>query len=363
MKVLITGAHGFMGKHLIKKLKQYGIEYFSFDVENTDSELTHFVDSCDFIVHFAGVMRPLSNEEFYNSNFNLSKKLVDIIKRSNRNIPILLASSTQATLDNDYGRTKKMCEDLVLNSGLPCYVFRFTNAFGKWGKPNYNSVASTFFYNIAHNLDIYIRDPNYVIHFIYIDDIIDTVIKCINGEISPSKNILSITPVHDCTIGHLADLIRYFKKTIESDKHLPIINDDFELKLFISFCDYFSDEDHSFNYCVDSRGTFEEIFKSKKYGQISINKAYPGVLRGGHYHTYKEEIFQTIKGKCLVRTREINSLKVEKNVMDGSFQKQIHILPNKTHDIQNVGNTVSITLIWISEIYSEESSDTYKMDI
>lgn len=363
MKILVTGSQGFMGKHLRKRLDIEGIEYFSFDVSNTEEELKTYISECDFVVHLAGVMRPLSNEEFYNSNSNLTKKILDIIKSTGKPIPFLLASSTQATLDNDYGKTKKMCEDLVFNSGLPAYVYRFTNAFGKWGKPNYNSVASTFFYNIAHDLDIFIRDHDFVIHFIYVDDIVDTILDCIKGINRPSRDILYVSPVYDCTIGHLAELIKYFKSCIVSEKHLPIIKDDFELKVFTTFCDYFSDEGYTFNFAKDSRGSFEEIFKSKKYGQISINRSYPGILKGGHYHTYKNEIFQTVKGTCLTRLRKIETNVIDNYEMNTLSQNQVYIYPNYTHDIRNIGKDESVTLMWISEIYSEDTADTYKMDV
>lgn len=238
MRVLVTGCNGFMGKHLCLRLKNEGIEYIGFDINNTDYELKTFIKECDFVVHLAGVMRPLSREEFYSCNSDLTKKLIDIILESNRQIPVLLASSTQAILDNDYGKTKKMCEDYLFNSGLPTYVFRFTNAFGKWGKPNYNSVASTFMYNIARNLEIYIRDPDFVVHFIYIDDIINSIMKCISGIIKPSKEILSVQPVYDCSLGHLADLLKYFKTSIDENHIEPLLKDDFEKKLFCAFYNY-----------------------------------------------------------------------------------------------------------------------------
>ena len=238
MKVLITGCNGFMGKHLCLRLKKEHIGFFRYDIDNTYSDLEKFVDGSDFIVHLAGVMRPLTRDEFYSSNSELTKQLVQIVKQKNKNVPVLLSSSTQASLDNDYGITKKMCEDYLFESGLPVYVFRFTNAFGKWGKPNYNSVVSTFMYNIARNLDIYIRDPDFVVHFIYIDDIIDYIVKCIKGELKPSRSILSVEPVYDCSIGHLAELIKYFKKSIDIDKKIPLLNNDFEKKLYTTFADY-----------------------------------------------------------------------------------------------------------------------------
>ncbi len=343
MKVLITGSHGFMGKHLINRFKQLSIDYFSYDLENTDADLFHFVKSCDFIIHLAGVMRPLNNEEFYNSNLNLTKKLLDIVKDANRNVPILFASSTQAVLDNDYGKTKKMCENLVFDSGLPCYVFRFTNAFGKWGKPNYNSVASTFFYNIANDLDIYIRDPNFVIHFIYIDDIVDTILKCINGDIMPTKNILSVSPVYDCTIGHLAELIKYFKESIVSNTRLPIISNDFELKLFITFCDYFSDSGKSFNFLYDSNGTYEEIFRSQKYGAISIFKIYSKTAHADF--SLNRAVLQAIKGTCLVEfcSEKGNCVKQE---MRCSLKKTFSIVAKNGYTIQNTGDEILIAIMW-----------------
>ena len=363
MKVLVTGSHGFMGKHLITKFKRIGIEYFSFDIENTEQELVDYISKADFIVHLAGVMRPLTNKEFYDSNLNLTKRIIDLVKATNKNTPFLLASSTQAILDNDYGKTKKMCEDYLISSKLPAYIFRFTNAFGKWGKPNYNSVVSTFMYNIAHDLEIFIRDSNFNMHFIYIDDIVNSILKCINGEISPSSSILSVTPVHDCTLGHLAELIRYYKETIKSRNHLPIINDDFELKLFITFCDYFSDSGSNFNFFEDSRGSFEEIFKSKRYGQISVNRIKPNFLKGGHYHTHKYEIFETIKGKCVTRLRKKDSNIVNTFVQDGNNQTKVFINPFVTHDIRNIGNCDSITLMWISEVYCDEFPDTVRLDV
>ena len=244
MKVLITGCNGFMGKHLQLRLKEEHIECLLFDINNTISDLKRYIGQCDFVVHLAGVMRPLSREEFYSCNSNLTKQLVEIIKSENRIIPVLLASSTQATLNNDYGITKKMCEDYMFDSGLPVYVFRFTNAFGKWGKPNYNSVASTFMYNIARDLDIFIRDPDFVVHFIYIDDIIDHILWCIKGKIKPSRDILSVKPVYDCSLGHLAELLRYYKSCADTEKQ-PALNDDFERKLYVTFIDYLNESKKS----------------------------------------------------------------------------------------------------------------------
>lgn len=363
MKVLVTGANGFIGKHMVKALKKNNHEVFSYDIDKSENELVNYINETDFVIHLAGINRPLTKEEFYDGNTNFTKKVVDLIIKSKRNTPILMSSSTQAELDNDYGKSKKMGEDYLFNSGLPVYVFRLSNVFGKWCRPNYNSAAATFMYNIAHNLPIEIRDRNYVVHYNYVDDIVNTFIKCVNNEIKSSKEIQYVSPVFDCSLGHLADLIHYFKKAVESDEHLPTIHDEFELDLFISFMDYLTEEGYTYNFAEDNRGSFEEIYKSKKYGQISINKSYPGLTKGGHYHTYKNEIFMTVKGDCLTRLRKIGSSEILEYPQYGKKSTKVVITPNYTHDIKNIGNIESVTIMWISEVYSDETADTFREDV
>ena len=179
-KILVTGSNGFIGKHMTKALERAGYEVLAYDLDKTEEDLKQFVKETDFVVHLAGINRPLTTEEFYNGNTNFTKKLVDFLKISGKNTPILMSSSTQAALDNDYGKSKKMGEDYLFASGLPVYVFRLANVFGKWCRPNYNSAAATFMYNISHDLPIEVRDPNYVVHYNYVDDIVNTFIECID---------------------------------------------------------------------------------------------------------------------------------------------------------------------------------------
>ena len=363
MKILVTGANGFIGKHMTKALLRAGYDVLAYDLDKTEDDLKAYIKEADFVVHLAGINRPLTTEEFYDGNANFTKKLVDFLKISGKNVPILMSSSIQAALDNDYGKSKKMGEDYLFESGLPVYVFRLANVFGKWCRPNYNSAAATFMYNIAHDLSIEIRDPNYVVHYNYIDDIVNTFIKCIKGEIKPSNIILSVNPVHDCSLGELASLLRGFKKSVESNEHLPTIHSPFELKLFISFLDYLKDDSYLYNFSEDQRGSFEEIYKNQKYGQISINIAYPGILKGGHYHTYKNEIFMTVKGNCVTRLRKIGDTEIKEYKQEGNKSIKVYISPNYTHDIRNVGEEDSLTLMWISEVYSDNTADTYKEDV
>ena len=344
-------------------LERQGFTVFKFDLDNTDEDLKRFIDEADFIVHLAGINRPLTIEEFYDGNSNFTAKVVDFVKKSKKNIPIIMSSSIQASLDNDYGKSKKMGEDYLLNSGLPVYVYRLANVFGKWCRPNYNSACATFCYNIAHDLPIQIRDRDYVVHFNYVDDIVEEFIKVINGDLKGSKEILYVQPTHDCALGKLSDLLYYFKGEIESERHLPLIHDEFELKLFKTFCDYLSDEGYSFNFATDNRGSFEELYKSKKWGQISDNVAYPGITKGGHYHTYKKEIFYTVIGQCEIKQRNIENDDMIDDVVDGKKPHPVDIRVGYTHQITNIGKVNSHTIMWISEIYNPETHDTYREEV
>lgn len=364
MNVLVTGSNGFIGKHMCLLLKRKGHTVFEYDLGSTEDELRDYISKVDFVIHLAGINRPLTTEEFYDGNTNFTKKVVDLIKESGKNTPIIMSSSIQASLDNDYGKSKKMGEDYLFSSGLPVYVYRLANAFGKWCRPNYNSACATFCYNIAHNLEIQIRDREYVVHFNYVTDIVEEFLKVVElKEHKGEKNILYVNPTYDCSLGKLADLLYYFKGEIESDRHLPIIHDEFELKLFKTFCDYLSEEGYTYNFAEDNRGSFEELYKSKKWGQISDNVAYPGITKGGHYHTYKKEIFYTVIGKSEIKQRDIKTNEMITDVVDGSHPNPINIRVGYTHQIKNIGDTNTHTIMWISEIYNPETHDTYREEV
>ena len=362
MNILVTGANGFIGKHVVLKLNRLGHNVFSFDINNTEDELKSYMSQADLIIHLAGINRPLKIEEFYDGNSNFTAKVVDLVKKSNKITPIIMSSSIQAELDNDYGKSKKMGEEFLLNSGLPVYIYRLANVFGKWCKPNYNSACATFCYNITHDLPIEIRDKDYILNLNYIDDVVEEFIRCIDGDLKGNKEILYVQPTYQCSLGKLAELLYHFKSEIESDRHLPILRDEFELKLFKTFCNYLS-ETQELNYSCDNRGSFEELYKSNKWGQISENIALAGITKGGHYHTYKKEIFYTVIGKCEIKQRNIDNNDIIVNVVDGSKPQFINIIPTYTHQIRNLGNFKSVTLMWISELYSPETHDTYKEDV
>ena len=363
MNILLTGSNGFIGQHMSLQLERRGYSVLKYDLDKNETDLINYISQADFIIHLAGINRPLTIEEFYDGNSNFTKKVVDLVKQSKKDIPIIMSSSIQAELDNDYGKSKKMGEDYLFSSGLPVYIYRLANVFGKWCRPNYNSACATFCYNIAHDLEISIRDREYIVHFNYIDDICEEFIRCIEGDRKGSKDILSVKPVYDCSLGKLADLLYYFKGEIESDRHLPLIHDEFELKLFKTFCDYLSDEGYTYNYASDNRGSFEELYKSKKWGQISDNVAFPGIIKGGHYHTYKREIFYTVIGKSEIKQRDINSNDMIIDIADGKDPHPVNIKVGYTHQIKNIGDVDSHTIMWISEIYSPDTHDTYREEV
>ena len=361
MKILITGSNGFIGKNLSLILKENHFEVFEYDINNSDDELIYFIKECDFIVHLAGVNRDIDINKIHNGNINIAKKMINLVSKYNKDVKIIVSSSVQASLDNAYGKAKKAVEDLFFASSLNVFIYRLSNVFGKWCRPNYNSVCATFCYNIAHDLPIEIHDENKIIHFNYIDDICYEFIDVIKSNKLPIKNnILKINKTYDCSLKNLADLIKNFKKDIESERHLPIICNDFELKLFITFCDYLNDNKYFLNYVKDERGYFKELYKSPLYGQISINMSYPNIIKGGHYHTYKKEIFYVAKGKCLISQKNIFNNNLIENIVQDKDKEMINILPNYEHTITNIGDTNSYTLMWISHIFNKDDSDTFK---
>ncbi len=360
MNVLVTGSKGFIGKHICFKLNLLKQNVFEFDIDNSDEQLIEFVKKCDFIIHLAGINRPLNKEEFYNGNTNFTYKLVELINQYNQEVPIIMSSSIQATLDNDYGKSKLYAENYIIDHVNNAYIYRLYNVFGKWCKPNYNSVVATFCYNIANNLDIKINNPNTIVTYNYIDDIIEEFIDVIlKNKIAKNKQINYVDIKYDCSLFHLSELLYYFKKEIQSDNHLPIINNEFEYKLFKTFCSYLT-EDNNLNYAFDERGSFEELYKSNKYGQISENIAFPNIIKGMHYHIYKKEIFYPIIGKSKIVQQSLDHQDTIIDIIDDNNKRMVEMKTNYLHSIENIDNKKTYTLMWISEIYNEKSPDTYK---
>lgn len=364
MNILVTGAKGFIGQNVSLWLKNNGHTVLSVDVDNV-ADLASLVAKSDFIIHLAGVNRPMNKEEFYNGNTNFTKYLVDVIYASNKKIPLIYASSIQASLDNDYGKSKKMAEDYLFNSSLPVYIYRLANVFGKWCRPNYNSALSTFAYNIAHDLPIEIRDREYVVHYNYIDDICQSWLDIINLDShSGSKEILSIKPVYDCSLGHLADLLYSFKES-RNNLSTPSMKDEFERKLYATYLSYLPTDKFSYdlNMHIDNRGSFTEFLKTPFNGQVSVNIAKPGITKGNHYHHTKNEKFLTVSGTCSIKFRKVNDDKVIEYIVSGDKLQVVDIPTGYTHSITNIGDTDSVTIMWANEPFDPNHSDTYYEEV
>jgi len=361
MKILVTGAKGFIGKNLCLTLKNKGYEVFEFDLGSTDADLHQFVKECDFIVHLAGINRPLSPQEFRDGNVNFSQKLIDVVEEEKSQAPILFSSSTQAALDNPYGQSKAMAESLFNNFGFnghPVYVYRLYNVFGKWCKPNYNSVIATWCYNISHGLPIQINKAP-AIDFVYVDDVVNEFIDVIEKRPQPNFKIHYVEPSYHVTLQEIADLLYSFKKSRE-DFSIPL-QDGFSKKLYATYISYFEPDNFAYklNTHVDARGSFTECFKTAQYGQVSVNISKPGITKGNHYHMTKNEKYLVVSGTCSIKLRQIQSDKVIEYVCDGKDLKVVDIPTGYTHNITNIGKEDSITIMWASELFDPDHPDTF----
>ena len=362
MKVLVTGANGFIGKNLCLTLETLKYEVLKYDLNNTEDELAIMVNECDFIMHLAGINRPLTTEEFYNGNTNFTLKIIDLIKKSGRKIPLLLSSSIQATRDNDYGKSKRMAEDLVLSYGKDThsdvFVFRLANAFGKWCRPNYNSVVATFCHNIANDLPIQVNSREAIIPFVYIDDICNSFISCIGK--TNDRDYYYVEPVYERSLGELVDLLNEFKN---SRKTLSVanMNDGFAKKLYSTYLSYLPENAFSYELKmnVDNRGSFTEMIRTDGQGQFSVNISKPGIVKGNHWHHTKNEKFLVVKGNGVIRFRKINEEKVIEYYVSGDKLEVVDIPCGYTHNIENLGEDDMVTVMWANEPFDPNNPDTF----
>jgi len=361
MKVLVTGSKGFIGKNLVSHLQEIeNIEVISYDIEDSFDKIEKNIDSIDFIFHLAGVNRPQTIEEFYQGNSDLTKKIVDLIK--NKNIPLLITSSIQAALDNDYGKSKKIAEEYIKANLKKYYIFRLHNVFGKWCRPNYNSVVATFCYNIANDLEITINDKSKKIELIYIDDIIEEFISIMNGS-KPDEiedGYCYINPKYKVSLAYLAKKIYEFKESMSSI-YVPRTGDDFTKKLYSTFISYLPLEKTyvSAKKNIDERGSFTELVRTKDSGQFSVSFSKPGIVRGNHYHHTKLERFIVIKGKAKISFSSVINDDKYSFIVDESDIKIVTIPVGYTHNIENIGDSEMILAIWCNELFDPNHPDTY----
>lgn len=366
MKVLVTGARGFIGKNLIAELnRKEDIEVLSFDVDTPKEHLKDFCRQCDFIFNLAGVNRPENVNEFMEGNFGFAALLTETLKKCGNTCPIMNASSIQAALENPYGQSKKAGEDMLFSysqeTGAPVYIYRFPNVFGKWCRPNYNSAVATFCYNIAHDLPIKVNDRNTIMHLVYIDDLIEELLQALERQPHINSEGYCYVPVeHEVTLGEIVDLLYSFK---ESRKNLMVPNmmqGGFEKKLYSTYLSYLPENNFSYPLIMkeDERGSFTEILKSVDRGQMSVNISKPGVTKGNHWHHTKNEKFLVVSGEGLIRFRKHGCDEIYEYHVTGERLEVVDIPTGYTHSIVNEGDTNLVTLMWCNECFDPERPDT-----
>lgn len=369
MKILVTGSNGFIGRNLCVELLNKGHQVFRYDVDTNLDDLKTYLKQVDVIIHLAGINRPLTKNEFYDGNTNFAMRLIELVKDSGRLIPIVFSSSTQAELDNDYGKSKRMAEELLSDfmakTKNPVVVYRLTNVFGKWCRPNYNSVVATFCHNITHGLPIEIRDPNYIVKLVYIDDVVKTFINQIvkTDDVEAGK-ICEVTPIVSVTLGQLASKLIAFHQ-IRQSFSTPQFETDFDRKLYATFLSYYDIDNNIYDLKmnIDQRGSFTELIKTPNDGQVSVNISKPGITKGNHYHHTKTEKFIVVSGECEIKFRKIGTSEVYTYRVNGSHIQAIDIPPGYTHSITNVSKQDSVTIMWASEAFDKDNPDTYYEEV
>lgn len=368
MKVLITGANGFLGQNLIAHLneRQY-VEVLSFTRDDSVTELAELVTGVDFVFHLAGVNRPQDPHEFQTGNTDLTKELCKAVEASGRQIPILYTSSSQADKDNPYGNSKHAAEEALQAFATiqdsKVFLFRLPNVFGKWSRPNYNSVVATFCHNISRNMPIQINNPEASISLVYIDDVIAHFLALMDGQESGDL-FVTVEPQYNITIGDLANQIYAFRDS-RNTLITEAVGTGFIRALYATYLSYLPPQ--YFTYEVpkygDSRGVFVEMLKTHDSGQFSFFTAHPGISRGGHYHHSKTEKFLVIKGKACFRFCHIVTGEFHELNTSGEKHEIVETVPGWTHDITNVGDEEMIVMLWANEIYDREQPDTYAMPV
>lgn len=378
MRILVTGAQGFVGKNLCAALRNIAegkdktrnidsdITVFEYDIDTDASLLDGFCRECDFVFHLAGVNRPQNTEEFMEGNFGFTSLLLDTLKKHNNICPVMISSSIQAALDNPYGLSKKAGEDLMFSyskeTGAKVLVYRLPNVFGKWCRPNYNSAVATFCNNIANDLPITVNDRSVNMTLVYIDDVVDELIKALKGEENSEGDFCKVPIEHKITLGEIVDLIYTFKNQPESLIMPEIPLGSFGKKLYSTYLSYLPKEKVSFplKMNVDARGSFTELLKTEKCGQFSVNISKPGITKGQHWHNTKWEFFIVVSGKGLIQQRKIGTDEVLDFEVSGEKIEAVHMLPGYTHNIINLSDTENlVTVMWANESFDPNHPDTF----
>lgn len=373
MKLLITGEHGFIGKNLVLELQNRGYTNLLFYGEsNSEEELETFIKQASFIFHLAGVNRPKEVKEYSDGNVLFTEKITEIARKVGNYPTIIFSSSIQASLNNPYGRSKKEAEDIILDysmeTGAAVKIFRLTNVFGKWSRPNYNSVVATFCHNISNNLPIHIEKEDSEINLVYIDDVVNGIIgSMLNNHEASNDGRFYITPSYITTVGALGKTIEGFREG-RRNQNIPNMEDELIKKLYSTYLSYLPLEEFAYPLYGKSNehGGFTEVFKQESFGQVSVNVIKPGVTKGNHWHNSKVEKFVVVSGDAIIRFRKVSDdipSNYKEYKVSGDIFKVVDIPPGYTHNISNVGNVDLITVMWANEIYDSSRPDTYDLEV
>ncbi len=387
MKILVTGANGFVGKNLTIALKTKGHTVYEYDIESTKEQLEEYCSDAEFVFHLAGVNRPLDPKEFYEGNCSAADLLLTTLMAKGNKCPVMISSSIQASLvgryaGSDYGKSKLAGEELVRNFGAKygnkTLIYRFPNLFGKWCRPNYNSAVATFCHNIANGLPIQVNDPETQLELLYIDDLINEMLLALEGNEhycdydgvkavpNKSKAFCFVPVTHKVKLGEIADLLYKFASQPQTLVMPEIPNNSFAKKLYSTYLSYLPKEKAIFPLKMnkDERGSFTELLKTEKCGQFSVNISKPNITKGQHWHHTKWEFFIVVSGKGLIQQRKVGDTEVLNFYVSGDKIEAVHMLPGYTHNIINLSETEDlVTLMWANEQFDKENPDTFYLPV
>lgn len=369
MNILVTGSEGFIAKNLIVELDNKGYKnVFKVDKKTDLRLLEEYCKKADFVFHLAGVNRPTKQSEFMEGNFGFTSTLLGLLKKNNNNCPVLISSSIQAELNNSYGKSKKAGEVLLRDynksSGANVLIYRFPNVFGKWSKPNYNSVIATFCYNVSRDIPIKINGPDVIITLVYIDDVVNELIEAMKGNGTQINEFYEVPVTYSISLGEIVELIKSFKRSRDV-KSIPNMSDTFIKNLYSTFLSFLPDDQFCYGLIMnsDDRGSFTEFIKTPDRGQVSVNISKPGIIKGNHWHHTKNEKFLVVSGKGVIRFRKIGSSKVIEYFVSSDRLEVVDIPVGYTHNIENLGETDMVTVMWVNEPFDPNKTDTYFLEV